>query len=205
MCPLYRDVRFIEIFLKIVWLQSKIIRSSSYCPFYRGVRFIVCPLYRDSTVQWMLAYLTTYVNTSVNILKIWTVHAEPSGHSDIGHHPRYCNDIADMMSMKHMTMSIYDINLKWSWDWTNQTLMSSWRCLDNGRYPAKKKCFRIVYLFSITENNVTFILLQLKSQSFRRLFSVAATKKIFFSQNSANLLKRYFWYCKLEYLLRKAY
>ena len=138
MCPLYRDVRFIEIFLKIVWLQSKTIRSSSYCPSYRGVRFIVCPLYRDSTVQWMLAYLTIYVNTSVNILKIWTVHAEPSGHSDIGHHPRYRNDIADKLSMKHMTMSIYDINLKWSWDWTIQTLMPSWRCLDNGRYPVKK-------------------------------------------------------------------
>ena len=49
-CPLYRDVRFIEIFSKIVWPQSKAIRSSSYCPSYGGVRFIVCPLYRDSTV-----------------------------------------------------------------------------------------------------------------------------------------------------------
>ena len=43
-CPLYRDVRFIEIFSKIVCSQSKAIRSSSYCPSYRGVRFIVCPL-----------------------------------------------------------------------------------------------------------------------------------------------------------------
>ena len=29
--PLYRDIRFIEIFSKIVWLQSKAIRSSPYC------------------------------------------------------------------------------------------------------------------------------------------------------------------------------
>ena len=49
-CPLYRDVRFIEIFSKVVWPQSKAIRSWSYCPSYGGVRFIVCPLYRDSTV-----------------------------------------------------------------------------------------------------------------------------------------------------------
>ena len=49
-CPLYRDVRFIEIFSTVVWPQSKAIRSSWYCPSYRGVRFIVCPLYRDSTV-----------------------------------------------------------------------------------------------------------------------------------------------------------
>ena len=51
-CPLYRDVRFTEIFSKTVWQQSKAIRSSSYCPSYEGVRFIVCPLYRDSTVVW---------------------------------------------------------------------------------------------------------------------------------------------------------
>ena len=50
-CPLYRDVRFIEIFSKILWPQSKAIRSSSYCPSYGGVSFIVCPLYRDSTVM----------------------------------------------------------------------------------------------------------------------------------------------------------
>ena len=43
-------VRFIEIFSKAVWPQSKAIRSSSYCLSYWGVRFIVCPLYRDSTV-----------------------------------------------------------------------------------------------------------------------------------------------------------
>ena len=50
-CPLYRDVRFIEIFSKVVWPQSEAIRSSSYCPSYGGVRFIVCPLYRDSTLS----------------------------------------------------------------------------------------------------------------------------------------------------------
>ena len=50
MCPLYRDVHFIEIFSEIVWPKSKAIRSSPYCSPYRGVRFIVCPLYRDSTV-----------------------------------------------------------------------------------------------------------------------------------------------------------
>ena len=49
MWSLYRDVCFIEIFHKIVLPQSKAVRSSSYCPSYRGVRFIVCPLYRDST------------------------------------------------------------------------------------------------------------------------------------------------------------
>ena len=36
---------------KIVWPQSKVIRSSSYCPSLKGVRFIVCPFYRDSTVS----------------------------------------------------------------------------------------------------------------------------------------------------------
>ena len=50
MCPLYRDVRFIEIFSKIVWPQSKATRSSSCYPSYRGACFIVCPLYRDSVV-----------------------------------------------------------------------------------------------------------------------------------------------------------
>ena len=35
---------------------------------------------------------------------------------------------------EHMTMSICDINLtSGSWDWTNQTLMSSWHRHDNGR------------------------------------------------------------------------
>ena len=50
-CPLYRDVRLIEIFSKIVLPQSKAIRFSSYCPSYRGARFIVCSLFRDSTVE----------------------------------------------------------------------------------------------------------------------------------------------------------
>ena len=45
-----KSVRFIEIFSKIVWPQSKAIRSLSYFPSYRCVRFKVCPLYRDSTV-----------------------------------------------------------------------------------------------------------------------------------------------------------
>ena len=48
--PLHRDVRFIEIFSKIVRPQSKAIRCLSYCPSYEGVRFIVCLLYRDSAV-----------------------------------------------------------------------------------------------------------------------------------------------------------
>ena len=43
-CPLYKDVRFIEIFSEQDWRQNKAIRSSSYCPSYRGVRFIVSPL-----------------------------------------------------------------------------------------------------------------------------------------------------------------
>ena len=30
---------------------------SSYCPSYRGVRFIVCPLYRDSTVYVLQIFL----------------------------------------------------------------------------------------------------------------------------------------------------
>ena len=49
-CLLYRDVRFIEIFSKTVWQQRKSIRSSSYCPSYKGILFIVCLLYRDSTL-----------------------------------------------------------------------------------------------------------------------------------------------------------
>ena len=35
-----KSVRFIEIFSKIVWPQNKAIRSSSYCPSFRGLRFI---------------------------------------------------------------------------------------------------------------------------------------------------------------------
>ena len=42
---------FLEIFSKIVWPQSKAVRFSSYCPPYRGVRFIVSPIYKDSTVE----------------------------------------------------------------------------------------------------------------------------------------------------------
>ena len=49
-CLLYRDF-----FFKIVWPQSKAIHSSSYCPSYRGVRFIVCPLYIDSTI-WIFLF-----------------------------------------------------------------------------------------------------------------------------------------------------
>ena len=47
-------VHFIEIFSKIVWPQSKAIRYSSYCPSYRGFRFIEYLLYRDSTVLTLL-------------------------------------------------------------------------------------------------------------------------------------------------------
>ena len=50
-------MRFIEIVSKIVRLQSKAIRSLSYCPSYGGVRFIMCPLYRDSIVY---TYLSSY-------------------------------------------------------------------------------------------------------------------------------------------------
>ena len=50
MCLLYRDVHFTGYFSKIVWPQSKAIRSSSNYPFYRDAHFIVCLLYRDSTV-----------------------------------------------------------------------------------------------------------------------------------------------------------
>ena len=45
-----KSVRFTQIFSKIVWPQSKAIRSSFYCPSGEGVHFIVCPLYTDSTV-----------------------------------------------------------------------------------------------------------------------------------------------------------
>ena len=47
-CPLYRDVRIIENFSKVVWPQSEAIRSSLYCPSYGGVRFIEIPLYREN-------------------------------------------------------------------------------------------------------------------------------------------------------------
>ena len=49
-CTLYRAVGFPETFSRILWPQSKAIRPSSYYPSYRGVCFIGCPLYRDSTV-----------------------------------------------------------------------------------------------------------------------------------------------------------
>ena len=54
MSALYRFL----IFFKIVWPQSKAIRSLSYSPPCGGVRFIVCPLYRDSTVI-LLNFLMT--------------------------------------------------------------------------------------------------------------------------------------------------
>ena len=38
-----------------------------------------------------------------------------------------------------MAMPICDINLtSGSWDWTNQTLTSSWHRRDNGRYPTER-------------------------------------------------------------------
>ena len=49
-CPLYRGVRFIEIFSKIIWPQSKAIRFSTYFSSNGGAWFIVCSLYRDFTV-----------------------------------------------------------------------------------------------------------------------------------------------------------
>ena len=52
-CPLFRDVRFTEIFDR----KIKGIHSLSYCRSYRGVRFIVCPLYRDSTVYVLQIFL----------------------------------------------------------------------------------------------------------------------------------------------------
>ena len=40
---------------------------------------------------------------------------------------------------EHMTMPIYDVALTSElWDWTNQTLISSWHRRVNGRYPAER-------------------------------------------------------------------
>ena len=67
----------------------------------------------------------------------------PSGHSDIvtisaWHCPRYCHNIAGILYMKHMAMSICNINLtSGSWDWTNQALTLPWHRRNDGRYPAK--------------------------------------------------------------------
>ena len=111
--------------------------------------------------------------------------SSPSGLSDIvtileWHYPWYRYDIADIMQMKHIAMSICDINLTSRfWNWTNQTLMSSWHLRDNGRY-----------LFSITHNNATFILWQLKNQSFRQLFfSCCYEKYVFFFKTALLYLK----------------
>ena len=68
-CPLYRNVRFIETFSKIAWPQSKAIRFSPYCPSYTGVRFIVCTLYRDSTVYFCSNIATLAKWNLQNILK----------------------------------------------------------------------------------------------------------------------------------------
>ena len=55
------------------------------------------------------------------------------------HHPRYRHDIARILWMEHMMMSICDIKLtSGSWDLTNQTLMLSWYFWDSGRYPAER-------------------------------------------------------------------
>ena len=86
-----------------------------------------------------------------------------------------------------MTMSICDIILtSGSWDWTNQTLMSSWQRTLSSR----KKSSRIVYHFSINHNNAMFILWQLKNWSFRRLFFQLLLRKIcIFFQTELHYLK----------------
>ena len=62
--------------------------------------------------------------------------------------------------------------------WNFYIVMTSLR---QGTLSSRKKSSRIVYLFSISHNNATFILWQLKNQSFRRLFfSCCYEKYVFF-------------------------
>ena len=121
----------------------------------------------------------------------------PIGHSDIvtilEWHPRYCYDLPDMLQMKHMTMSICDINLtSISLDWTNQTLVSSWHSRDNGRYPAERNPPGS-YTSSVSATIISRLYCgNWKIKAPGDFFSVASTKNMHFSQNSHTLLKSYF-------------
>ena len=116
----------------------------------------------------------------------------------------YCNDIgvtSPSISVWHCWYIINethdDVNLRYqldirSWDWTDQTLMPSWHPRDNvtSSLSGRKISSRIVYLFSITHNNATFILWVLKNQSFRRLFFSCCSEKyvvVFFKTVLLNL------------------
>ena len=64
-------MRFMEIFSKVVWSQSKAIRSSSYCPSYGGVRFI------EIHIPLSRAFLESYSNLmtlQINTNQKWSLH-----------------------------------------------------------------------------------------------------------------------------------
>ena len=65
MSALYRFL----IFFKIVWPQSKAIRSLLYSPPCRGVCFIECPLYRDSTVILLNFLMTRLLGKTTDLKK----------------------------------------------------------------------------------------------------------------------------------------
>ena len=64
-----KSVRFIEIFSKIVWPQSKAIRSSSYFSSYRGVRFIVCVRFIEILLHKLKQLL--YIKRGLSFLTKW--------------------------------------------------------------------------------------------------------------------------------------
>ena len=83
-CPLDRDVRFIEIFSRIVWLQSIAIRSSLYCPSYGGVlwrysvsAFTEIPLYKKihrHFFPWSLSFVCSRVSVYRRALIFRNLH-----------------------------------------------------------------------------------------------------------------------------------
>ena len=89
-------------------------------------------------------------------------------------------------------MSICDIKQTLgSWDWTNQTLMSSWLRRDNGRYPAKRNP---PGLYTTSGSATVMLRLYYGNWCIKAsgdIFSVTATKNIhIFFSNKATLLKR---------------
>ena len=114
----------------------------------------------------------------------------------------YCNDIgvtSPSISVWHCWYIVnethYDVNLRYQLgikisrlDQSNfNVVMTSSR---KRTLCSRKKSSKIVHLFSISHNNATFILWQLKNQSFRQLFfSCCYEKYVFFSKTTLLYLK----------------
>ena len=120
----------------------------------------------------------------------------PSRHSDIvtileRHYPRYRYDIADILSMKHMTMSICDINLTSKfWDRANQTLMLSWHGRDNGHSERNPPGSYTSSVSATTMPRLYYGNQKIKASG--NFFSVAATKYLYFFSKQCYSVEKLF-------------